>query len=49
MLSEANASADFIAKMGAAGNISWLEFEDPSDEILPLLQDDASRKEFLRV
>lgn len=36
-LREANASADLLVKMGAASNISWLDFEDPPDGILTFL------------
>lgn len=45
---EANATADFMAKMGANCNEAWQEFAEPPDGILPLLQDDALRVQFAR-
>lgn len=45
---EANATADFMAKMGANCNEAWQEFVEPPDGILPLLQDDALRVQFAR-
>jgi len=40
---EANATADFMTKMGVSCNQTWQEFLEPPDGILPLMQDDALR------
>jgi ribonuclease HI len=45
---EANATADFLAKMGANSNEAWHEFLVPPDGVLPCLQDDALRVQFAR-
>jgi len=45
---EANATTDFMAKMGASCNEAWQEFTEAPDGILPLLQDDVLRVQFAR-
>jgi len=45
---EANATTDFMAKMGDSCNEAWQEFLEPLGGILPLLQDDALRVQFAR-
>jgi ribonuclease HI len=45
---EANAVADFLAKMGARSNVDWQDFFSPPDGLQPLLQADASRVLYAR-
>jgi ribonuclease HI len=45
---EANAVADLLAKIGAAGTNLWTEMREPPSAAIPLLQADADRVMFLR-